>query len=143
MIGWEDDNEVVGSQALSAKASVLRLLPHILPPWETDQDLYHLVLEHGDVGTHDMLTVFDESGNPNITSLFDWETGCVVPTLLSDPLMAVPVDLVLDYDGEPSYARDCLEDMEADHERYRAWTAYYHQVGRHHPLGKAVETWVG
>jgi hypothetical protein len=31
MIGWEDDNNVVGSIAAAAKQSLLRLIPHIIP----------------------------------------------------------------------------------------------------------------
>jgi hypothetical protein len=34
-----------------------------------------------------------------VMSLIDWETGCIVQTILSDPLMAVAVDLVTDEDA--------------------------------------------
>ena len=87
MIGWEDDHEVVGPRAFAAKASLLRLIPHILPPDDGSDGTYRLVLEHGDFGTHNMLVKSTGDGDIEISSLFDRETGCMVPALLSDPEM--------------------------------------------------------
>ncbi|KAJ7285607.1 hypothetical protein C8J57DRAFT_1446479 [Mycena rebaudengoi] len=53
MIGWESDHNVVGPIAASAKQSLLRLIPLILPADE-DSDYYRLVLEHDDFGIHNM-----------------------------------------------------------------------------------------
>lgn len=96
MIGWEDDNNIVGPIAAAAKQSLLRLVPYILPPENDQKALYRLVLEHGDYGIHNMSITMDAKGQPLVTSLYDWETGCIVPAILSDPLMAVSIDLVVD-----------------------------------------------
>jgi len=72
----------------------LRLTPHIIPTDSDETSLYRLVLDHGDFGVHNMSITVDASGLPLMTSLYDWETGCIVPAILSDPLMAVTVDLV-------------------------------------------------
>jgi hypothetical protein len=45
------------------------------------------------------------TGEPKISSLYGWETGCIVPATLSDPLMAVQADLVTDEDGNPGFTR--------------------------------------
>lgn len=129
MIGWEDDNEVVGPKASAAKESLLRLIPHILPAENEPLDLYRLVLDHGDVGTHNMLVDLPDEGELRVTSLFDWKTGCIVPALLSDPLMAVIVDLIADEDGKPSYKRDVPEDTEQDHKNFREWSTHHFKVG--------------
>lgn len=122
MIGWEDDNEVVGPKASAAKQSLLRLIPHILPAENEQLDLYRLVLDHGDVDIHNMLVNLPDEGELRVTSLFDWETGCIVRALLSDPLMAVIVDLIADEDGNPSYKRDVPGDTEQDHKKFREWS---------------------
>ncbi|KAF7326393.1 hypothetical protein MVEN_02616900 [Mycena venus] len=104
-IGFEEDHNVVGPVALKAKNSLLQLLPWILPP-EADPDLpslYRLVLEHGDFGIHNM-TITDAE-TPSVTSLYDWETGHIVPAILSDPQISVYVDLELDPEGEPMISR--------------------------------------
>lgn len=94
MIGWEDDNNTVGPTAAAAKQSLLRLIPYIMPTDNDEGSLYRLVLEHGDFGIHNMLIKMDDNGLPIVTSLYDWETGSIVPAILSIPLMAVAVDLV-------------------------------------------------
>lgn len=105
MIGWEDDNNTVGPIAAAAKQSLLRLIPHIMPADSDQTSLYRLVLEHGDFGIHNMSITMDANGQPLVTSLYDWETGCIVPAILSDPLMAVWVDLVTDENVAPSFIR--------------------------------------
>jgi hypothetical protein len=124
MIGWEDDNNVVGPVAAAAKQSLLRLIPHIMP---IDSDIYRLVLEHGDFGVHNMSTRVDSSG-PIITSLFDWETSCIVPALLSDPEMAVTVDLVLDVNVAPSITRVGSKATADEREEYMSWSRHYFKV---------------
>lgn len=105
MIGWEDDDNTVGLIALKAKQSLLRFIPHMLPT-DVDEEasLYRLVLDHGDFGIHMSITV-DTAAQPRITSLYDWETGNIVPAILSNPEMAVLVDLGTDADGNPSITR--------------------------------------
>lgn len=105
MIGWEDDNNTVGPVAAVAKQSLLRLIPHILPADSSEASLYRLVLDHGDFGIHNMSITINANGSPRVTSLYDWETGCIVPAILSDPLMAVAVDLVTDENATPSITR--------------------------------------
>ncbi|KAJ7459733.1 hypothetical protein FB451DRAFT_1141530 [Mycena latifolia] len=99
MIGWESDHNVVGPIAASAKQSLLRLIPLIFPVEEDRGDLYRLVLEHGDFGIHNMTIV--DSDTPTVTSLYDWETGYIVPALLSDPQMSIGLDFDLNSDGCP------------------------------------------
>ncbi len=57
----------------------------IMPPRGHEAALYRLVLDHGDFGIHNMSIATDAGGRPHITSLYDWETGCILPALLSDP----------------------------------------------------------
>ncbi|KAJ6510386.1 hypothetical protein C8R45DRAFT_387503 [Mycena sanguinolenta] len=104
-IGWEEDCIAVGPIALRAKQALLKLLPWIMPPETTGEgSLYRLVLEHGDFGIHNM-TITD-TVPPIVTSLYDWETGHIVPALLSDPQLALYVDLELDSErGEPTISR--------------------------------------
>lgn len=107
MIGWEDDNNIVGPTAAAAKQSLLRLIPHIMPA-DSDNDqssLYRLVLEHGDFGIHNMSITTDADFQPLVTSLFGWETACIVPAILSDPMMAVAVDLATDENATASVTR--------------------------------------
>ncbi|UPL03666.1 hypothetical protein LCI18_014600 [Fusarium solani-melongenae] len=106
MIGWEDDNNTVGTEALKAKQSLLRFLPHMLPSEENEEYLYRMVLEHGDFGIHNMsITTEADMKHAHITSLYDWETGCVWPAMLADPEMALTVDLIVDEDGKPTIKR--------------------------------------
>ncbi|KAI5862396.1 hypothetical protein GGS23DRAFT_98537 [Durotheca rogersii] len=105
MIGWEDDHNIVGPVALKAKQSLLRFVPHMMPTGNDEGSLYRLVLDHGDFGIHNMSIMVDITSQPCVTSLYDWETGCIIPAILSDPEMAVRVDLVTDENGAPSITR--------------------------------------
>ncbi|EAQ90081.1 hypothetical protein CHGG_06700 [Chaetomium globosum CBS 148.51] len=105
MTGCEDDDNSVGPIVAAAKKSLLRLIPHIMPKGDDNMDLYRFVLDHGDFGIHNMLIAMDKNNQPLVTSLFDWETGHIVPAILSDPLMAVTVDLVAGEDAAPSLTR--------------------------------------
>ncbi|KAK3361034.1 hypothetical protein B0T24DRAFT_643385 [Lasiosphaeria ovina] len=69
---------------------LLSAIPHILPP-DTDGHLYRLVLEHRDFKMDNLLiTRCPEYGEPEVTALFDWEQGCVLPAILSDPSFITP-----------------------------------------------------
>ena len=103
MIGWEDDIASVGPIAAAAKQSLIRLIPHIIPLHDDGKGLYRLVLEHGDFGVHNMPITENANGLPLVTSVYDWETACIV--IVSDPLMAVEVDLVTNEDAAPSFTR--------------------------------------
>ncbi|KAK3360798.1 3-hydroxybutyryl-CoA dehydratase [Lasiosphaeria ovina] len=125
-IGGVDDGNTVGPVALAAKQSLLRLIPHILP-YGDEAVLYRLVLDHDDFGIRNMSIATDADGTPRVTSLRDWETGCVVPALLSDPLMAVAVDLISDGDARPV---DRISDGDA---RPGTTTRYFNRLFVHAP----------
>lgn len=126
MIGWEDDQETVGPIAFAAKQSLLRAIPHIMPLESSNVSLYRLVLDHGDFGIHNTSITKDTNGEPLITSLYDWETGCIFPALLSDPLVAAgPVDLITDEDGRPSFTRLPKNPTPNNLETYAAWAHHY------------------
>jgi hypothetical protein len=128
MIGWEDDEETVGDAVLAAKKSLLRLVPYIMPQ-ENAEQLYRLTLEHGDFGIHNTSILVNPDGNPVVTSLYDWETACIVPALLSDPLVvAGPVDLILNDSGEVSVTRIPEKPTATDLEAYAEWARHYFKV---------------
>jgi len=128
MIGWEDDNNTVGPIAVAAKQSILRLIPHIMPVYNHQTSLYRFVLEHGDFGIHNMSITMNANGEPLVTSLYDWETGCIVPAILSDPLMAVWVDLVTDENAAPSFIRVPDDATSDDRAQYMTWARQYFEV---------------
>ncbi|KAL8346134.1 hypothetical protein RB598_000167 [Gaeumannomyces tritici] len=128
MIGWEDDNNTVGPVAAAAKQSLLRLIPYIMPADSSEASLYRLVLDHGDFGIHNMSITVDAHGSPRVTSLYDWETGCILPAILSDPLMAVAVDLVTDENAAPSITRVPSDAAPSDRVQYMEWTRHYFQA---------------
>lgn len=99
MIGWEDDHNTVGPIAATAKTSLLSLIHHIMPE-DSDDVLYRFVIDHGDFGIHNMSIMLDMNQQPHITSLYDWETECVVPAILSDSLT-----LKTDNDANPAVTR--------------------------------------
>lgn len=128
MIGWEDDEETVGPIALAAKRSLLRVIPHIMPQ-ENNNSLYRLVLEHGDFGIHNTSITKDVNEEPLITSLYDWETACIVPAFLSDPLVAAgPVDLITDENAQASVTRIPEKPTATELETYAAWARHYTKV---------------
>lgn len=95
-IGWEEDNTVVGPRAFWAKQRLLDFLPYMLPTGPYEPFLYRPVLDHGDFGFHNMNIAIDATGRPFITSLFDWEDGLIVPAILSDPMLCIPVETTFD-----------------------------------------------
>jgi hypothetical protein len=70
-----------------------------------EASLYRLVLEHGDFETHNMSISRNAEDEPTIASVYDWETGCIAPTLLSNTEVSVTVDLVTDEDARLSVSR--------------------------------------
>ena len=128
MIGWEDDNKTVGPIAAAAKQSLLRLIPHIIPASGDQASLYRLVIDHGDFGIHNMSITRDANGQPLVTSLYDWETGCILPAILSDPLMAVAVDLTTDENATPSVTRVPDDTTPSDYAQYMTWAKQYFEV---------------
>ncbi|POR33051.1 Uncharacterized protein TPAR_06751 [Tolypocladium paradoxum] len=128
MIGWEDDNNTVGPIAAAAKQILLRLIPHIMPADGDQTPLYRLVLDHGDFGIHNMSITMAANGQPLVTSLYDWETGCIVPAILSDPLMAVTVDLVTEENAAPSITRVPNDATPSDRAEYMTWARQYFEV---------------
>lgn len=133
VIGYAGDNFYVGPNTAAAKQSLLCLLPYILPVDSDNISLYRLVLEHGDFGIHNMSITLDESGRPLVTSLYDWETGCILPAILSNPLMRVGHDLVEDENGDPSITgggnrktpEDRAEDMRCAKVYYKVCSAFF------------------
>jgi len=98
-------------------------------PRDGDQtSLYRLVLDHGDFGIHNMSITIDANGQPLVTSLYDWETGCIVPAILSDPLMAVTVDLVTDENAAPSITRVSDGTTTDGRAQYMTWARQYFKV---------------
>ncbi|KAG6846270.1 hypothetical protein H0H93_014940 [Arthromyces matolae] len=133
MIGWEGDNATVGPIAAAAKQSILRLIPQILPPdndGSNSYSLYRPVLEHGDFGVHNVTVTAgeDDDGLPQITSLFDWETGCIVPALLSDPTVKVAVDLRLDENAGVLITRANDDATPEELDEYASWGRQYYKA---------------
>jgi len=75
-----------------------------------------------------MSITMDANGQPLVTSLYDWEAECIVPALLSDPLMAVTVDLVTDGNAAPSITRVSDDATPSDHAQYMTWARQYFKV---------------
>ncbi|KAF8850149.1 hypothetical protein BDZ45DRAFT_603270 [Acephala macrosclerotiorum] len=72
-----------------------------------------------------MSITIDANGQPLVTSLYDWETGCIMPAILSDPLMAVTVDLVIDENAAPSFIRVRNDATPDDRAQYVIWAKEY------------------
>ena len=128
MIGWEDDNNSVGPIVAAAKQSLLCLIPHIMPSGGDEASLYCLVLDHDNFSIHNMSITMDAIGLPAVMSLYDWETECIVPAILSNLLMAVTVDLVTDVNAAPSITRVSDDATLDDQAQYMTWARQYFQV---------------
>jgi len=70
----------------------------------------------------------DGNGLPLVTSLYDWETGCIVPAILSDPSMAVTVDLVTNEKAVPSITRVSDDKTPDELAQYMSWATQYFKV---------------
>jgi len=113
---------------VKAKQSLLRLIPHIMPTDSDEVSPYRLVLEHGDFGVHNMSITTDANGQPLVTSIYDWETGCIVPAMLSDPGMVVTVDLVTDENAAPAITRVSDQETPAKRAECMTWSRQYFKV---------------
>lgn len=101
-IGWEEDKLTVGPLVSAAKQSLLCLIPLILPEGD-DEVLYRLVLQHDDFGLRNISVDVDEAGELSLTSVYDWETGCIIPVILTEIEFSIAgCDLIVDEKGEPS-----------------------------------------
>ncbi|KAI1286590.1 3-hydroxybutyryl-CoA dehydratase [Xylaria venustula] len=127
MIGWESDNCTVGPIAAAAKQSFLRLVSYIMPADDDQNSLYRLVLEHGDFGVHNM-SIEIGTNQPRVTSLYDWETGHIVPAILSVPSMAVTVDLVAGKNACPLITRVPRDATPHDIAEYETWAKHYFKI---------------
>lgn len=92
-----------------------------------DPQIYRLVLEHGDFGIHNM-TIDMTANGPKVTSLFDWETGHIIPALLSDTEVAVVRDLRADGQGNIQVLRLLEDDTAEDIARFEMWAKTYVDV---------------
>lgn len=129
MVGWESDNVTDGPIAIMAKQSLLCIIPHIMPAESDQTSLYGLILEYGDSGIHNMSITRDANGQPRVTSLSDWETGCIMPAILSDPLMSEKVDLVIDKNATPSITRLSNDASPDGCAQYMTWARQCFKVG--------------
>ncbi|OBT95779.1 hypothetical protein VE01_06525 [Pseudogymnoascus verrucosus] len=76
-----------------------------------------------------MSIVVEANDRPLVTSLYDWETGCIVPAILSDPSMAVsPVDLVIEENAAPSFDNEPDDTTVEEGLKYTAWATEYAKV---------------
>lgn len=100
-IGFSESGYKVGERLLAAKQTLLRVIPHILPEGE-DSLLYRFVLQHDDLGLHNLCIFMDESGQMAVTSIYDWETANIVPVILSEFDFSIAgCDLRVDEAGRP------------------------------------------
>ncbi|KAK5996713.1 hypothetical protein PT974_02053 [Cladobotryum mycophilum] len=120
----------IAAAAKAAKESLMRFVPHMLPTDVNQSSLYRLVLEHGDFGIHNMtVTIAENSNQPLVTSLYDWERGCIVPAILSDPMMAMPVNSVIDEDSFEPYMTQALPNTTpSDPQEFSTLTKEYFRV---------------
>ncbi|KAH8781612.1 3-hydroxybutyryl-CoA dehydratase [Hyaloscypha finlandica] len=95
--------------------SLLRLIPYIIPTDSDEAFPYRLVLEHGDFGIYNILIIIDE-------------TGYIVPAILSDPLVSIEVDLVIDENIAPSFIR-VPNDVTPDNRRGDDPEGYFSDLG--------------
>jgi hypothetical protein len=129
MIGWEDDEETNGPNAWRAKRTLQEVVPHLLPE-HNDGVLYRLMLEYGDFGIHNTSVTKDDQGNPSSPFLYDWETACIVPALLADPLVAAdPVNLIAYSCAEPAASQAPESATATDPENFEAWSKCCFKVG--------------
>lgn len=71
----------------------------------------------------------EKDTRPLVTSCYDWETGCVAPAILSDPLMAVSlIDLTANENAGPSIVRVPDDITAVEREKYIGWAKDYFKV---------------
>lgn len=128
--GLETDDSIMSRTREATRQSLRRLLPWILPQSASpliEAALYRFVLDHGDFGMHNMTVAMNEDNMPQVTSVYDWEGGRVVPTILSEPKMVVTVDLVVDESGLASIGRWGDGDSPDKMAAYQEWTCEYYK----------------
>lgn len=133
-IGWEEDNLTVGPRAFAAKQSLLCLIPLVLP--EGDEEvLYRFVLQHDDFGIHNMSFDVDEAGEIRLTSVYDWETGCILPIILTEIEFSIAgCDLIVNEEGEPSvHIRSDLERQPERRLQNQQYAVEFLNVSYHFP----------
>lgn len=65
-----------------------------------DEVLSRLVLQHDDFGLHNIPVDVDEAGELSLTSVYDWETGCIIPVILTEiEFLFARCDLIVDEKG--------------------------------------------
>lgn len=70
-----------------------------------------------------------------------WETGCIVPAILSDPLMAVTVDLVANEKAAPSITRVSYDTTPDKLTQYMTWTQYFKvRISFKHCINREIST---
>ncbi|CEJ91177.1 hypothetical protein VHEMI06908 [[Torrubiella] hemipterigena] len=125
------ENYTSGVSAVVIKRKLLRLLPHLL---SENDFLYRPVLEHNYYGVQHMSVVTDENGVPTITSVYDWKNAVVLPAILSNPVLAVTVDLVLNENVEPHFSRAALLASDNKRAQYMSWSEdYFEALFEHAP----------
>jgi hypothetical protein len=77
---------------------------------------------------HNMTVAMNQDNMPQVTSVYDWEGGRVVPAILSEPKMVVTVDLVVDESGLASISRWGDGDSPDKMAAYQEWTCEYYKV---------------
>jgi hypothetical protein len=124
--------KVFGHVGLQVKDSLLRALPLILPEESPSTQLYRFVLEHNEFGVHKTTVAAGIDGLPQVTSLFDWEYGRIVPALAVDPTVQLDcVDLCVDQHGQPGF---WPQGGVAPQDEHMMWAEVYVQVRKFHTL---------
>lgn len=114
-----------------AKDLILEAIPCVMPraiDTLSEVSLYRFVLEHGDFGIHNMTVRQADPGVPEITSVYDWEAGRIVPAVLSEPKMVVTADLVLDEEARPAIRRWGDGDSPEKLQAYQRWSMEYFEA---------------
>jgi hypothetical protein len=107
-----------------------------MPIEDATNDLYRCVTEHGGFGIHNMTIEETSPDHVGVTSLYDWETGCIVPAFLADPVVPVSqVDLTLSNPARHVVACKPSDNSPADLKTYRTWSDhYFEQLFTHAPV---------
>lgn len=110
-------------------------------PLDSDEPcFYRLVLDHGDYGIHNISIQLPEIETPRISSLFDWETGAIVPVLLSDPTFRVKSGGIgVDENGDPKLAG---VSQSATAEEIKTRMAEAQECTTISILGRALKRWL-
>ncbi|KAK3175536.1 hypothetical protein K4F52_010181 [Lecanicillium sp. MT-2017a] len=71
------------------------------------------------------ITIDPNTKQPRVTSIYDWETGHITPAILSDPEMAVIVDLTTNADAKPMVTRVKADATTAERTTFASWATHY------------------